>query len=140
MKQNHAARSQLLAITTAAALLGLAAGSATASEAIKASKAATVSADAGASSMRVYIDPATGNFRQPTPEELSAESQQTISSASDTSKGGGVVITLRADGTMRGLDTAGHLMESAVATRSPDGKISIQYGNGDAPANVAEEK
>jgi hypothetical protein len=98
--------------------------------------------------MRVYIDPATGKFRQPTDAELAAEAQVSADSASaDSSKGDGVIISKRADGTMRGQDTQGRLMESVVATRAADGTISIQYVNGDgsaahadAPANAAEEK
>ena len=137
MNKNHAARSRLLAATTAITVLGLAAGAVAAAE-----PQAPVAAGTS-NGVRAYIDPQTGQLRQPTPEELSAEAA--TAAAAPPSDGKSVSYATRADGTRRALDTDGRLMESVLATVKPDGTISYQFVAGDgsnpheAPA-VLEEK
>ena len=148
MTMKHVARSRWIATSTAISLFGMATAVAMAAEPQKpvADKAAESVADS--SGLRAYIDPVTGQLREATPDELAAEARVSASTAGGDGKAGGsLVVVRRADGTMRAHDTEGRFMESVVATRSADGKITLSFvqGNGTSshvePAPVvAEEK
>ena len=96
--------------------------------------------------VRIYIDPATGKTRQPTPAERAEEARQSAEAAK-LRKGKGVQYSKRADGTVRALDLEGRLMESVVVTTNADGSLSYSYVAGDpskvqivAPVTTLEEK
>ena len=100
----------------------------------------------GQAGFRAFIDPRTGELREPTAEEALAlaagawpESLQPVES---------LEAVVHPDG-MISVDLKGHFMQSLVAVRNPDGSLSMSCGPGTgkpaavskpAPAPALEER
>jgi hypothetical protein len=100
----------------------------------------------GQAGFRAFIDPRTGELREPTVEEALAlaagarpESLQPVES---------LEAVVHPDG-MISVDLKGHFMQSLVAVRNPDGSLSMSCGPGTpkpaavskpAPAPALEER
>ncbi len=77
----------------------------------------------GGSGFRAFIDPQTGQLRQPTPEELAVwtkTAREEFSRAVES-----LQPTVLPDGTVA-LDLQGLFMQDLVVTRRPDGSLSTQ--------------
>jgi hypothetical protein len=145
MMKNQTARSRWLVHACALGLLAVATSSASATEPAVKIDAATPS-DA-APGMRVYIDPATGKLRQPTPDERAAEGQANAAAAKQRdAKAKQLKKVKMANGAVR-LDTQGLFNEEVTATLNADGSLSYGFqtagGNPiphDAAAGKLEDK
>lgn len=127
MKLNQTARSRWLASATAISLL--AAGSVVAAAPAKSTAPSTTKPSVqahGGSAMRAYIDPATGQFRQPTEEEISADARVSAAAATQ-SDGKSFKITTSPSGAIRIQDTQGVLTESVIATKQADGTLAYSF-------------
>jgi hypothetical protein len=77
----------------------------------------------GGAGLRAFIDPQTGQLRQPTPEELATwtkAAREELSRAVES-----LQPTVLPDGTLA-LDLQGLFMQDLVVTRRPDGSLSTQ--------------
>ncbi len=77
----------------------------------------------GGAGFRAFIDPQTGQLRQPTPEDLTAwtkAAREEFSRAVES-----LQPTVLPDGTLM-LDLQGLFMQDLVVTRNPDGSLSTQ--------------
>jgi hypothetical protein len=77
----------------------------------------------GGAGFRAFIDPQTGQIRQPTPEELAVwtkAAREEFSRAVESLRP-----TVLSDGTIA-LDLQGLFMQDLVVTRRPDGSLSMQ--------------
>lgn len=77
----------------------------------------------GGAGLRAFIDPQTGQLRQPTPEELAAlalEAREEFARAVDS-----LEAVVHPDGTVS-VDLKGLFMQSVIAVQNPDGSVSIR--------------
>jgi hypothetical protein len=85
--------------------------------------------------MKIYIDPKTGNFSDPSSQQLPTEAQKSLDASRESSPpelrqapsprpGGGVMIDLR-----------GRFHSPLTATRKPDGKLSIEHRSPAVPSD-----
>lgn len=131
MKFNQTARSRWLASATAISLL--AAGSVVAAAPAKTTAQPNIKPAVqshGGSAMRAYIDPATGQFRPPTEDELSADARLSADAAAQ-SDGKSFKISTTASGAIRVQDTQGLLTESVIATKQADGTLEYSFVGSD---------
>ena len=87
------------------------------------SKACPADDRVGGAGLRAFIDPQTGQLRQPTPEELAVwtkAAREEFSRAVES-----LQPTVLSDGTIA-LDLQGLFMQDLVVTRRPDGSLSTQ--------------
>lgn len=77
----------------------------------------------GGVGLRAFIDPQTGQLRQPTPEELAAWTKAARKEFSRAVES--LQPTILSDGTIA-LDLQGLFMQDLVVTRRPDGSLSTQ--------------
>ncbi len=76
--------------------------------------------------LQVYIDPATGKLRAPSPEEARAMAASLERIFSQSTQG--LQAEQQADGTLK-LDLRGRFMSVSLARRSPDGSVATDCTN-----------
>jgi len=74
---------------------------------------------AGAAGLRVAIQPETGDFELPSPEQM-----QALGGAGSTKPRGDLVLRTRADGGLT-VDVRGHFLSYAVVRRNADGTLEL---------------
>ena len=84
-------------------------------------------ATAGGAGLRAFIDPATGELREGTPEEQRALSNGARAESSNAVESPEVVVY--PDG-MVVVDLKGNFMQSIVVVKNPDGSLSTRCGPG----------
>ena len=143
--------SVLLAATATAGLFAVLAGGAIAAEQgknddVKVEAAPAAQSESG---MKVYIDPQTGAFREPSMEERQAEAAPSKASTAAKAKPGESVvpITRARNGTMMAHDTEGATAEYVTVEIGADGKQHFRCTHGldqhpaaEAAAPAMEEK